>query len=162
MIFFFISLVTYFCFLILKTRKGLLNLEKTKYNLTKYKKWIFTKENIITLELLSIILIVLSLYQNSKTIEICAIVIYMFLSLIEIKNMKESTKIKKENKQIILITTLIYLLVFSVLTIDYIHNQTGYILKDHTTIYYSIIIVMGYLNYLIILFSAHLSKKKNK
>ena len=162
MIFFFISLVTYFCFIILKSRKALLILEKDKYDLKKFKKWIFTKENFVTLELLSIFLIVISIYHDDNVTGICTLILYMFLSLLFIKNIKEKFKLSKKSIKIIVPAAAIYLITFGLIITDYLLTQTGYIMHSHITIYYLIVIIIGYINYIIILFAVKVSIKAKK
>lgn len=161
MIYFFISLVTYFCFLVLKSRKALFNLEKSKYDIQKYKKWVFTKKNFVTLELFAIFLVVIAIYHDAKVAGISAIVFYMILSLLELKNFDDKFKFNKKNIKIIIFEVIIYLLVFGIIITDYILTQRGIILYSHIPIYYLIIVIMGYLNYVII-YALSISKKKAK
>jgi len=83
MIFFFISLSTYFCYLVLKSFNTLELLQKEKFNVTKSFNWI--KENykkiFLTSELLVIILIVISFNADAKAMGICMVVFYMFMFL---------------------------------------------------------------------------------
>ncbi|MBR2588044.1 MAG: hypothetical protein IKD77_02430, partial [Bacilli bacterium] len=92
MIYFIISLVTYFTFLILKGRKYLSYLSNKKNNQKKIKP--FTLDKYLTPELFGIVLIILVFFLNSKIIGILFIIFYTILSLIEIRN-SNSIKLNK-------------------------------------------------------------------
>ena len=84
MIYFIISLTTYFTYLVFKGKRYLSYFIEQKYNLKKIK--LFNIKKFLTLELLGVILVVLTFFLNSKTVGILFIIFYMILSLIEIKN----------------------------------------------------------------------------
>ena len=159
MLFLLISLVTYFTFLILKGRKALIILEKDKYNIKKYKKDLFNKKNFLTLELLGLFLIIIAFFFNSKITFICTIILYMLLSLLEIKKMKNEFKFNKQNTKIILITVVIYIVIFTLIFIDYYNYFKGIITYDRTNFYYPIIFILGYILYFIIYLIAKLTIK---
>jgi len=167
MLFLLISLVTYFTFLILKGRKALIILDKDKYNIKKKKKDIINKQNFLTPELLGVLLIIVAFFFNSKITYICTIIFYMFLSLLEIKNMNNKFKFNKQNIKIIIITSVIYLIIFAIMSIDYYNYVKGMITYDRTNFYYPIIFIIGYILYFIIYLIANLTikignKKKQK
>ena len=153
MIYFFVSLITYITYQTLKTRKALINQKN-------YKKWLFTKKNLISPELLGIVIIIIAFTTNPKITGLCMIVLYMILSLLEISKIKEKLKLNKQNIKVYIITTIIYLLIFSLFIIDYNNIQKEFFMVDHSKYYYMITIIIGYLHYLILLPIIKFKKKK--
>ncbi|MBR3363200.1 MAG: hypothetical protein IKG40_04710 [Bacilli bacterium] len=159
MIYFIISLVTYFTFLILKGRKYLSYLSNKKNNQKKIKP--FTLDKYLTPELFGIVLIILVFFLNSKIIGILFIIFYTILSLIEIRN-SNSIKLNKNTKKIIIITIIIYLTAFIIIFIDYYNYQKGFIFYNRTNYYYILVFILGYLEYAIIYLSHKIVQKKSK
>lgn len=162
MLYFFVSLITYFCFLGLKGRKALIGLDKDKYDLKKFKKWLFTKQHFLTLELLGIFLIIISFIYSSKVVGICTIILYMALSLLEIKKDDSKFKLKKQDLKIIIPTLLIYIIAFGLICLDYYNFQKGLILYERVNYYYPIVIILGYILYPIVYLFALITKPNKK
>lgn len=156
MIYFIISLTTYFTYLVFKGKRYLSYFIEQKYNLKKIK--LFNIKKFLTLELLGVILVVLTFFLNSKTVGILFIIFYMILSLIEIKN-SNLLKIDKTAKKTIFITIIIYLAVFIIIFFDYFKYQQGFIFYDRVNYYYIIVFILGYLEYIIIYLSLKINKK---
>ena len=156
MLYFIISLVTYFVYLFLKGRKHLTYFIGQKYNFQKIK--LFNKENYLTLELLGVIIIILVFFLNSKTLGIIFLAFYTILSLIELKKAK-SIKLDKTAIITIFITLFIYLISFIFILVDYLNYQKGFIFYDRINYYYIAVLILGYIEYIIIYFSCKLSKK---
>lgn len=173
MIFFFISLSTYFCYLILKYRQGLMALENEKYDLKKYSKWIIKngKENFLTLELLAIILIIIAFNFDAKVMGVSMVIFYTFTYLFTLRKQEGKFKFKAPNVRISIISIIIYALILGLFCLDYQYLQSGDLLFDHSKFYYIAVILLGYIAYFIILLSAFIDKpiellikkiKKNK
>ena len=161
MLFFMISLLTYFTYLLFKGMKYLSYFKKQKYDLKKIKPFIL--KEYLNIELLGIIIVVLTFFLYSKVIGIIFIIFYAVLSLIEIRKASIYPKLNRTSITTILITLIIYAIVFVIIFIDYYDYQKGFIFYDRTNYYYIIVFVLGYIEYLILYFSLKLSKKlKNK
>ena len=151
MIFFYISLSTYICFNIIKYKKSLSDLQKNKYDVKKYGKWIFQnyKQTFLTTELLAILLLVIVFNFNLKVIGVSTVVFYTLMFLL---NYKKKTKIKI-NKQImsrIIAIILIFIGLNVWFIIDYMRYHYADIIFDNTPFYYIILIFMSYLSYFIV------------
>ena len=151
MIFFYISLSTYICFNIIKYKKSLSDLQKNKYDVKKYGKWIFQnyKQTFLTPELLAILLLVIVFNFNLKVIGVSTVVFYTLMFLL---NYKKKTKIKI-NKQImsrIIAIILIFIGLNVWFIIDYMSYHYADIIFDNTPFYYIILIFMSYLSYFIV------------
>ncbi|MBR3229693.1 MAG: hypothetical protein IKF91_02565 [Bacilli bacterium] len=150
MIYFYISLLTYYVYMTLKYKDSLVLLQKTNYNSAKYKKSI-NKKVFINKELIIILLIIIAVNFNLKTIEIATIITYMILSLLKLK---DKNKIKIEKKLIIrlltLLTVFILLNIWFILDYKSYHNPKGLIF-DNTALYYIILYLFTYTSYLITL-----------
>ncbi|MBR2833697.1 MAG: hypothetical protein IKE75_04665 [Bacilli bacterium] len=157
MLYFLVSLVTFFTYLIFKGRRYLMDLQDNNFKLEKKK--FFCLDKFLTLELIGIFLVILSFFLTSKEIGILFIVFYMIFSLFEIRNVKGTLKIKKEVLRTIIIVSFMYIFIFILIFIDYFNYQKGFIFYDRVNYYYPIVFVMGYFEFLIIYFSAILSKK---
>lgn len=164
MLYFIISLVTFFTYLVFKGRRYFTEFSKAKYNLKKIK--LFSLDKYLTLELFGIILVVLAFFLTSKTVGILFIIFYMILSLFEIRKFDSGFKLDKKATYSILITSFIYLVIFVIIFIDYFNYQKGFIFYDRVNYYYLIVFIIGYLEYLIIYLSfilcGKLDKKKRK
>ena len=150
MIFFYISLSTYICFNIIKYKKVLSTLKQNKYNIEDYGKWIFKnyKETFLNKELLSIILIVISLKFNLKVIGVSTVIFYTIMFLLDYKK-KIKLKIDKKLMTRIAIIILIYLGLNIWFIVDYISYHYADIIFDNTALYYIILVCMSYFSYLI-------------
>ena len=158
MIFFYISLSTYLCYLILKTNKSLLELNKSKFNLKEYYKKITAKKYLFTPELFAIVLIIIAFNTNAKITGICMIVLYTILYLLLLKNKDKKIKIDKQIISTIIIFIIIYLGMFVLFFIDYLKLTHEFFLFDNTKYYYAITIIIGYLSNYVILISAFITK----
>ena len=161
MIFFYISLITYYIYTILKYKKTLILLQEANYNSKKYKKSL-NKSLFINKELIIIILIIIALNFDIKTIEISTILVY---TLLELTKEKDKTILKRENKIIIRIIPLviIYILLNVWFILDYksFHETKGLIF-DNSAIYYIILYIFTYSSYLITLIINNVVKPLDK
>ena len=87
MIFFYISLSTYLCFNIIKYKKIFSILQKNKYSLKSYSKWLGQnlKEIFANKELLSIILIIIACNFDLKVIGVSTVILYTIFFLVDYK-----------------------------------------------------------------------------
>ncbi len=154
MIFFYISLITYFCFLILKGRNGLILLNNNKGNLKKYRYTVIKKgkELFLTPELLGIILIVIALNANEKITGISFVIFYMFLFLYLLRKSKAKFKLKKGNIRLIIIIALLFIFINILFYLHYMSFQSDFLLFDTEWMYYIASVILGYLLYFIIWF----------
>ncbi len=152
MIFFYISLVTYICFLILKGRKGIILLNNSKGDLKKYSQTIFKngKQLFLTPEILAIILIIVAINANEKITGICFVIFYMLLFLYFLRKSKDKFKLNKGNIRLIVILAILFILINSLFCIHYMSFQSDFLLFDTKWIYYIISVIFGYLLYFII------------
>ena len=104
MIFFYISLSTYICFNIIKYKRIFSVLQKNKYDLKSYSKWLSknSKEVFLNKELLFIIIIVIALNFNLKVIGVSTVILYTILFLLDYKK-KNKVKVDKKLKTRIVI-----------------------------------------------------------
>ncbi len=151
MIFFYISLSTYICFNIIKYKKVFAALKENKYNIKTYGAWLFKnyKQTLLNKELLTIILIVISLYFNLKVIGVATVVFYMLLFLLDYK---KKTKLKRDKQLItrIVITILIYIGLNAYFIVDYISYHYADIVFDNTAFYYIILVLISYFSYFVV------------
>lgn len=155
MIFFFISLSTYFCYLVLKSMDCLELLQKEKFNIAKSFKWV--KENpkkvFLNPNLLGIILIILAFNVDAKAMGICMVVFYMFMFLYELRDEKNKLKFNGN----VIRTSIIILVIYILVMLGCVWNNnivsTEFILVDNRWIYYIIMVLMIYFNYFIVLIS---------
>lgn len=163
MIFFYISLSTYICFSIIKYKQALNILQKNKYNIKNYGKWIFKnyKQVFLNKELLSILLIIVSLNFNIKIIGICTVIFYTLMFLLDFKKVN---KLKIDNQIIYRIITivLIYLALNIWFILDYISYHNADIIFDNTAFYYIILFVVSYFSYFILWIANVLAKPFDK
>ena len=152
MIFFYISLVTYFCFLILKGRNGIILLNNSKGDLKKYGTSIFknAKELFLTPELLAIILVTIATNANEKITGICFVIFYMLLFLYFLRKSKKSFKLKKGNISLIVILTVLIVLANVLFYMHYTFFHDDFLIFDTEWIYYIVLIIISYLFYFII------------
>lgn len=156
MIFFIVSLSTYFCYLILKSINNLEILQKDKFNISKYFTWIKknAKRIFLSPEIIGIILIVLAFNIDAKAMGICMIVFYMMMFLLVLKD--DDKKIKFDGNLIRsgVITLIIYILIILGCVWNNSLVQSEFILVDNRWIYYIVMIIAIYLNVFIVLISA--------
>ncbi len=164
MIFFFISLSTYFCFLVLKYRKILLELNKQKFDLKKNGTYIIkhAKEIFLTSELFGFILLIVVFNVDAKVMGICTVIFYTLMFLYELKNKKDKLKINKKIIVTAVTILIIYLLVSLGFCLDYYNLQNDFLIFDHTWLYYIIVILMAELAYFIGLGAAFISSPIRK
>lgn len=150
MIYFYISLLTYYVYSFLKYKESFKLLQKSNYDSKKYLKKL-DKKIFLNIEIIIIILIVISINLDLKSIEISTIIVYMILSLIKLK---EKNQLKIEKKAIIRSVAL--LIIYTLLNIWFIldyksyHDTKGLIL-DNSAIYYIILYIFTYTSYIITL-----------
>ncbi len=151
MIFFYISLSTYICFNIIKYKKVFSVLQKNKYDLKSYSKWLskHLKEVFLTKELSFIILIIIALNFNLKVIGVSTVILYTILFLLDYKK-KNKVKIDKKLITRIVILALMYLGLNLWFILDYISYHYADIIFDNTAFYYIIVVILSYLSYFII------------
>lgn len=162
MIFFYVSLITYFIYTFKKYKNNLKMLQKNKYDNKKILKEIKNKKYFINKELIIILLIIIAVNLDLKTLEISTIVTYTFLSFFSVK---ENIRIKIEKKIItrIVAETLIFILLNIWFIIDYnnYHRPKGLIF-DNSSLYYIILYLYTYLSCFITLIVNILSKPFDK
>lgn len=155
MIFFYVSLVTYVSFLVLKYRNAFIELEKDNYDTKKYNNWLKQnlKQILINPELfVGIILIIICLFCNLKVIGISFVIAYMGLFLYALKTKKGKIKINQK----IIIRSIVVLIFYILLNIwfnmDYLtyHIQSALIFEN-APLYYIITVIIGYLSYYLLL-----------
>lgn len=166
MIFFYISLSTYIFYSMIKYRKTLSSLQECKYNIKKYSKWIFKnyKQVFLNKELLSIILLIITLKFNLKVIGVSTVVFYTLMFLLEYKK-KINLKVDKQMMIRIVITLLIFLGVNIWFIVDYLSYHYADIIFDNTAFYYIVLILMSYFSYFVVWISNIIATpfdKKNK
>ncbi len=151
MIFFYISLSTYICFNIIKYKKIFSILQKNKYNLKSYGHWIASnaKDIFINKELLSIILIIITVNFDLKVIGVSTVIFYTIFFLL---NYKKKNKIKVNSKFItrLIILIILYAILNLWFIIDYISYHYADIVFDNTAFYYIILVAISYFSYIII------------
>ena len=151
MIYFYISLLTYMCFCIIKYRDALHYLEKAKYDSSKYIKEIKKDFNKIFInpELVILILIIIALNCDIKVLGISTIIIYMFLFLYKLKTNNQDLKITKKTKTRIIGILLIYLALNIWFCIDYNDYHSAEIIFDNTALYYIILNIITYMSHIV-------------
>lgn len=164
MIYFYISLVTYLFYTVIKYRETLLCLKQSKYDTKKYREKVFQNFSkfFITPELLILVLIFICLNFDLKVIEISTVIIYMILFLYKLK--KQDKNFKVENKLILrsIITIIIYIGLNIWFYIDYKAYHSAQIIFDNTPLYYIILYVTTYLSYFVIWIVNIISKPFDK
>ena len=110
MIFFFISLSTYLCYLVLKYQKGLALFKKENYAVKSYGKYLVKhpKEIFLTPEILSIIIIVVAINTDAKIAGICMVIFYMIMFLYELRKFDKKIKMDINIVRILIVTLIIY------------------------------------------------------
>ena len=99
MIFFFISLTTYFCYLILKYQKHLVLLNKDKFNIAKYSKdEVHNASNFLTPEILALVVVIIAVNTDAKMAGISMVIFYTLLFLFELKFYKKEIKMNKPQR----------------------------------------------------------------
>lgn len=162
MVYFYVSLVSYFCNLILKYNFALGKLIESKFNLKKYNKWV-SSNKLFNLELISLIVIVCAFNFNNKCAEITMLAIYMILFLFNLR--KNTTKIKCDKKVILFIVLNIIFWLFVLLGFYFDWHRLDKLIYsyDNTRFYYLILIILSFfVNYIVMImgFIVNLLKKK--
>ena len=142
----YVSLTTYFCFLLLKYNDAIYLLNKNKKN---YLKKLDYKKIFITPELFSILLIILALFLGTKLASICFVIFYTFMFLYYLKRCKKRIDIKK-NISLIIILALIFILVNVCAYLSYMCYKNTFIVYETSWMYYILAIVYSYLTYFIV------------
>lgn len=159
MIYFYISLSTYLCFLILKLKKGISLLNTSNNRLKEY--FINIKDNFrelfLTPELLSIIVIVIALQTNEKITAISFIVLYMFLFLYFFKRKKEKILIK-ENILLIVTLGIFFVILNIIFYLNYSMFSDNFLIFYTQWIYYIVLIIYSYLSYFVIFIAKLINK----
>lgn len=155
MLYFYISLLTYLCFCIIKYREGIYYLKKDKYDSKKFLNRIISdrKKIFLNLEILSLVLIIVCFNFDSKVIGICVSFVYMILFLYKLKT---NNKVIKKDKKIIprvVFITFIYLLLNVWFIIDYMSYHRSGVYFDNSALYYIILVLVTYLSYFVIYLS---------
>ncbi len=148
MIFFFVSLSTYFCYLILKYQKHLGLLQEKKFNLAGYYNNIVKnlKREFLTPEILAIVMIVIVLNTDAKITGISMIIFYILMFLYEIRNFKTINKKNPNMIRTIIFIVIINLLVLIGFIIDNSRIYNNFLFYNHIWIYYIIMIILCYLS----------------
>lgn len=151
MIFFYISLSTYLCFNIIKYKKIFSILQKNKYSLKSYSKWLGQnlKEIFANKELLSIILIIIACNFDLKVIGVSTVILYTIFFLFDYKK-KNKVKLNSRLVTRIVILILMYIGLNIWFILDYISYHYADIIFDNTAFYYIILAIISYFSYFII------------
>lgn len=125
-------------------------MEKNKYNVKTYNHWLSNhfKETFINKELLSIILIIITLNFDLKVIGVCTVILYTVLFLLDYKK-KNQVKINTQFIIRLIILIILYVALNIWFIIDYISYHYADIVFDNTAVYYIILIAASYFSYLI-------------
>ncbi len=160
MIFFFISLSTYFCYLILKSQKTLKVLEKEKFKIGRSFKEITKnfKKVFLTPELLGIVLIIIAFNMNAKIMGICMVIFYTAMFLYEFRGYKRTIKFNSDVIVTSVIVLMIYVLLGICFTLDYNSVQDDFFIYDNSWLYYIIMILLSYFNCFVVLISGLINK----
>ena len=162
MIYFYLSLLTYFFYSIIKYKNALILLKEKKYNTKEYLKEIKKRKYYINKETIIILLIIIAVNLDLKTIEITTILIYMLLSLQSLNNQKKlllDNKIK--TRIIILLITFIVLNIWFILDYKSYHPKKG-IIFDNSPLYYIVLYLYTYISHYITLIINIISKPIDK
>lgn len=167
MIFFFVSLSTYFCFLVLKYRNGLLDFETCDYSSGKYGSYILKniRKLFVTPEILVFALIIVLYNVETKIDGICMVVFYCLLSLFMIKKLSGKFIFDKNKVLVILFSLLVYICLFTFFILDYNYLMSGYFIYERLYLYYIILALIGYFSPLVLLLGGFVTgplRKKRK
>lgn len=151
MIFFLISLSTFYLYWFLKTNRAISILEKNKFDVKKYFKEIFKTptQTFGIIELAFIILVIISFVTDEKIAGICTVIFYTGLAFLEVKG-KPKFKFRAPNIRILIITFLIFAAINIPLIIDYYNYQNTFTSFNPIFIYYSILYVTMYLLWILV------------
>ena len=151
MIFFLISLTTYYFYFYLKTNKAINVLENSKYSVKEYFKVVFKMpvKSFGLAELAFIVLAIIAFVTDFKITAICTVVFYMMLSLYLIKG-KPKFKINTSNVRVLVITILLFAAVSIPIIIDCYKLDNTFIDYNPMFIYYTILYVVMYLLWFIV------------
>lgn len=153
MIYFYVSLMTYICFCLIKYREGLFYLKKNRYNSKKFLEYVNgnLKGIFLNFEILSIPLIaILFLVREINIMSMIIVVFYTAMFLYKLKtNNKDIKRDKKLDRRIVVIM-LIYLILNICFCLDYDRIKISKSLAENYNIYYTILILTGYVSYYIV------------
>jgi len=171
MIFFLISLSTFYVYFVLKVVKSINVLSDVKYSIKKYFKKV-KKEYVKTFNLLDlsfIILILIAFVTNEKVTGMCTVILYMVLCLKELKD-KGNFQFNANNIRIFIITLFLFTALNIAILLDY--NEATNMFLDYSPIfiYYSVLYIVMYFIWIIVgiagfmnnLFSKKSSKNNKK
>lgn len=121
-------------------------MDADKFNVRKYFGDISKdyKKFFLTPELLFIVLVVIALNADAKTMGICMIVFYTLLFLYELKGFNGRIKLNADIIRTIFITLVIYVFVFILFVLAFNNSQNEFLIYDDRWLYYIIIILMAY------------------
>ena len=139
MIFFFISLSTYLCYLILKYQRQLKILQDNNFDITKNPR-----ETFVTPEILGFVIIIMALFADAKIVGICMVGFYTLLFLAELRDFKK-VNFNSDSIKTIIFIMILYVLLFLVFGLC---NQY---LSESIWICYAIVIGLSYLSSIVIL-----------
>ena len=146
MIFFFISLSTYLCYLILKYQRQLGEFQDCKCDMKQYGSHIVKnpRETFVTPEILGLVIIVMAVFADAKIVGICMVGFYTLLFLAELRNFKK-VKLNSDSTKTIMFIVILYFLLFLGF------GLCSYYVFDSVWLYYTIVIGLSYLSPLVIL-----------
>lgn len=153
MIFFFISLSTYLCYLILKYQRQLKIVQDNNFDIKSLGNYISKnpRDVFITPEILGFAIIIMALFVDAKIVGICMVGFYTLLFLAELRNFKK-VKFNNDSIRTIMFVIILYVLVFLGFGL---FNQY---VSDSIWIYYAIVIGLSYLSLFVILILGYLGK----
>ena len=163
MIFFYISLSTYICFNIIKYKKSLYALQKNKYGIKSYGKWIFQnyKQVFLNKEILAILLLIITFNFDLKVIGISTVIFYTFMFLFDYKN-KVKIKMNKQMISRIIVISLMFIGLNIWFIVDYLSYHYADIIFDNTALYYIILIFVSYFSYFAVWLANLIAKQFDK
>ncbi|MCI9585017.1 MAG: hypothetical protein HFH45_00020 [Bacilli bacterium] len=146
MIFFFISLSTYLCYLILKYQRQLKILQDNNFDMKLFGDYITKnpRETFVTPEILGFVIIIMALFADAKIVGICMVGFYTLLFLAELRDFKK-VNFNSDSIKTIIFIMILYVLLFLVFGLC---NQY---LSESIWICYAIVIGLSYLSSIVIL-----------
>jgi hypothetical protein len=158
-LFFFISLSTYFCYLFLKYRKCLIDYQMCDCFTSSYFKFILgnLRKLFLTPELFMLVLLFIVCNCNVKIAGICTVLFYLLLFLLEIRGNISSLKIDRNIVIVSLISLVVFVLLFSWFIFDYNFLRGGFLIYERVYVYYCVLILIIYFLPFVLLFSSFIS-----
>ncbi len=153
MIFFFISLSTYLCYLILKYQRQLKILQDNNFDMKLFGNYITKnpRETFVTPEILGIVIIIMALFADAKIVGICMVGFYTLLFLAELRDFKK-VKFNSDSIKTIIFIMILYVLLFLVF------GLCNHYVLDSIWIYYAIVIGLSYLSPFVIMLFGFLGR----